>query len=258
MTARDNLVNLPPRGLIIAVQMWPGDVAAALRLARLLSDIEPKRRDDVTLAFCRRFDLPLTPEIWEASMYCGQKFCVAHLESKREATGHPDGSFGLWAGALDQLAASWRRGEQRASAVFMAEADGVPLRRDWIDVLLSEHAQAIRSGKRITGDLVGGDVLHVNGSCILELAAWIDHPSLHETPPGQAFDLYHAPTLIAECRPTRAITNLYGGQKWSDEALKSVAKYSAWMLNCKDTSGVEWAERVLVTPSADQHGGGHG
>lgn len=250
MTARENLVNLPPRGLTVAVQMWPGDVAAALRLARLLADTQDRRRDDVTLAFCRRFDLPLTPEIWEASMHCGQKFSVTHVESQRQATGHPDGSFGLWAGTLDQLAASWRRGEQRASAVFMAEADGVPMRRDWIDVLLAEHRLALHTGKRVTGDRVGGDVEHINGSLIIELAAWIDHPSLHETPTGQAFDLYHAPTLIAECRPTRAMVNFYGSRRWSEEALAGVAKYSAWMLNVKDDSGVAWAERTLVAPAA--------
>jgi hypothetical protein len=122
----------------------------------------------------------------------------------------------------------------------------VPLRRDWIDVLLAEHAQAIRAGKRITGDIVGGDVLHTNGSMIIELSAWIDHPSLHQTPSQQAFDLYHAPTFISETRPTRAMLNLYGSQRWSDEALAGLAKYSAFALNVKDDSALSWAERTLT------------
>src|SRR3954463_2322290 len=39
-----NEVNYPPTGMAIALQFWDGDKEEALRLARLIADIEPVRR----------------------------------------------------------------------------------------------------------------------------------------------------------------------------------------------------------------------
>jgi hypothetical protein len=248
MPARDNFVNLPPSGFTIAIQYFRDDMPAALRLARLIADIEAERRDDVNLALCPRFDLERTPAQEATFMHCAGKFPTFFCQSEREGTGHPSGSNQLAAGILDRMAASWRAGTSRTSAVFLVEADGVPLRRDWIDRLLAEHARALRAGKRITGDLVDDGIPHVNGSCIIELSAWLDHPSMHETPPASAWDLHHAPVMMAECRPTRMISNLYGSRDWSHAALAGVAKYGAWLANTKDDTAIEWCERTLVSP----------
>ena len=44
----------------LALQYHAGDESSALRLARLLADIEPKKRTDVTLALVRRHDCELS------------------------------------------------------------------------------------------------------------------------------------------------------------------------------------------------------
>jgi hypothetical protein len=243
---RENLVSLPPSGFAIAIQFWGGDFHQAMRLARLLADIQPERTPTV-LAFCPRFDVAPSREEWDTFLYCGRKFGVTRVENKRDGVDHPNGCNQLFAGVMDALSEGWRAGRTSYDSVFFVEADGVPLRRDWLALLQAEHARTIRGGKRITGDLVEGvGVRHVNGSMVCNLGLWFDRPSLHQTPSDQAHDLFHAATLTAECRPTRLIANHYGSQGWSPEALAGVAKYTAWACNVKDDTAIAWAERTLV------------
>jgi hypothetical protein len=243
----ENYVEVPPDKLVIAIQFWAGDCERAMRVARLIADIEPTRRDDVIFAFCRRFDQPITPDVWQTSLKVGMKFPIIHLQSAREAVGHPDGSFGLWAGTMDKLSEGWASGDLRAHSVLMLEADGVPLRRDWIDVVLAEHRRTLEAGKRVTGPLMARPMEHINGSLAMAFSCWVDHPSLHRCPPRQAFDLFHASVLMAEARPTHAIRNSYGAGNWSPESLAVTAKEVAWLCSQKDDSAIEWAERTLVT-----------
>jgi len=247
----ENWVPYPPLGLVVAIQYWREDEAPALRLARLLADIEPARREDVTIAFCRRFDTERSELLAETFGYCAAKFRVQILRSEREGTGHPDGCFGLWAGTMDQLAEQWSDGRTEACSVFTVEADGVPLCTDWLDRLRYEHGRALRVGKRVTGAFTegGGEAArlpHINGSLIAHLSLWPDRPSLHRTPAGQAWDVFHAPALLAEAQPTPLIKNVYGARAWAPETLKAMAKETAWLSSCKDVSAFEWAEQTLV------------
>ena len=47
--------------IAIALQFWQGDATKALRLARLLAELEREFRADVGLVFCRRFDVDMSP-----------------------------------------------------------------------------------------------------------------------------------------------------------------------------------------------------
>lgn len=247
----ENTVRFPPLGLIVAIQFWEGDAEQAFRLARLLTDIEPAHRDDVTIALCGRFDTERTPHLVDTWWHCLKRFRAVSLRSKREATGHPDGCFGLWAGTMEQLAERWATGQTEACSVFTVEADGVPLSVDWISRLQREHARALRAGKRVTGAFTesGGELPHINGSLLAHLSLWADRPSLHRTPAGQAWDIFHAPALLAEAQATPLIKNVYGARAWSPEALAAMAKETAWLSSTKDTSALEWAERTLVAAS---------
>ena len=92
---------LPPAGLVVALQYWHGDRAAAMRLARLIAAIEPAPRRDVTIAFARRFDLPdLTADEHEAAEAVRARFPLITFRSRREGTGHPDGANALAAGTM--------------------------------------------------------------------------------------------------------------------------------------------------------------
>ncbi len=239
-----NTVETPPDAIVIALQFWQGDSDRAMRLARLIAAIEPRRRDDVVFAFCRRFDVPLTADIYQTSLKVGLRFPILHIQSKREATGHPDGAFGLWAGTMDALSEAWAAGHLRAHSVFTLEADGVPLRADWLDILIEAHARTLAAGKRITGPEMNA-LPHVNGSLVAHLSLWQDRQSLHRCPPGQAWDLFHAEVLQAETRPSGWLRNVYGACDWSLASLRAMSKETAWLCSQKDDSALEWAEGTL-------------
>lgn len=243
---RQNRVPYPPRGIVIALQFYEGDFHAAMRLARLLADIEPRRRDDAVLAFCPRFDLEPSREQYETFLYCGHKFGVMNVAIKRQGTGHPTAANEMWGGIMDVMSEGWRAGQLHYPSVFFAEPDGCPLKRDWLDLLIAEHEQALCAGKRVTGALMRHAVPHVNGSMVLHCSAWLDRPSLHVTPPEQAFDMFHAAALMAEVQPTTLLANPYGATGWSDGALAAIAHDTAYLLNTKDDSAIAWAERTLV------------
>jgi hypothetical protein len=244
--AIDNLVPYPPSGLVIALQYWAGDMHQAFRLARLMADIEPKRRDDVVLAFCPRFDVPPSHAQYETFLYCGQKFGVMNVDIRRQATGHPAGANEMWGGIMDVLAESWRAGRAHYRSVFFAEADGCPLKRDWLELLLLEHERALIAGKRVSGAFMRNCVPHINGSMVINLSTWFDRPSLHQTPAEQAWDLFHAAALMQEAQPTTLLCNPYGATGWTLGALTAMAHDVAYLLNTKDDSAIAWAERTLT------------
>lgn len=242
----ENSVPLPPQGVVLALQFWSGDFIKAMRLARLLADIEPKRRSDVTLAFCPRFDVLPSALQWETQLYVGHKFGFTEVKSRREGTGHPRGCNQLAAGVMDALSEAWWAGRLSSHSAFMLEADGVPMRADWLDIVLHQHALAIEAGKRVTGALTNHGLRHINGSLMAHLSLWQDRPSLRETPSDQAWDLFHAAVLTGESRPTSWIKNVYAAGAWSDASLAGMAKETAWLCSSKDESALSWSERTLV------------
>jgi hypothetical protein len=247
-----NLVQMPPGRVVLSLQYWAGDEARALRLVRLLADIEPRRREDVYLAFCRRHDLEEeSAAAYQARLHCGFKFGVMALRSPRPGAGHPHGCNELWAGIMDELARAWSGGLLDAHSVFFLEADAVPLRADWLDRILGDHARTLAAGKRVTGPIMNR-LPHINGALAAHLSLWLDRPSLHQTPPEQAWDLFHAETLLAEARPTAWIKNIYGACRWSPESLVAMSGETAWICSQKDDSAFEWAARTLVTGRAPQ------
>jgi hypothetical protein len=243
---RENTVQVPPTGLVLAIQYWSGDEAEAMRLARLLADIEPRRRSDVTLAFCRRFDMPQTDLAWKTQIACGLKFSTTQVQSKREGLGHPNGCNQLVAGILDELSDRRAKGLLDRHSVLFLEADGCPLRKDWLDIVIREHEKSLEAGRLITGAATEHGIRHLNGTMALHLSAWTDRPSLQHTPPSQAWDLFHSATLWAAGRPTTWMRNTYGAQKYSREVLRSLSKEVAWLASTKDDSALRWAEKNLV------------
>jgi hypothetical protein len=238
-----------PSGLIIAVQYYGGDELQALRLARLLADIEPRPRDDATVLLVRRADVPLSDEARRTAQHVSKKFPVMLARSKREGVGHPAGCNALMGGTMDHLAALWRAGDLLRSAVFLAESDGCPLRRDWLDVLLDEHERTLEDGLSVTGPYMAV-FPHINGTMVLEVPWWIDHPSVHVTPPDQGFDIFHRRTYLRAARRTKLIMNIHHSKKWTDDQLSPLGAEHAWITSVKDNSVIDWAENALLTPAA--------
>jgi len=245
--------KLPHKGppIMIAIQFYSGDQEEGLRLAVLLADMEPEFRNDVALVFARRFDVPgpgENPDLMDAAIYCAQKFPVMHIRSKREQVGHPDGCYGLWAGTCEELAKIVNQEGCLYRAVFFVEPDGVPLRWDWIDALKAAHAETLTLGKRITGCRVDAgpcNALHPNGSLLMELSCFEDHPSLHTCPPGKAWDQWHAHVLLSEMGPSHVIANIYGAEDVSLSVFKTKGLRHCWLSSIKDDSAWKCAETLL-------------
>ena len=80
-TIDPNLVPWRPPGLVVAIQMWAGDYDRALRLARLLADVETDYRSDMVVVLSRRHDLDASPAELETVMHCNQKFVTYSLQA---------------------------------------------------------------------------------------------------------------------------------------------------------------------------------
>ena len=239
-----------PLPLAICIQFWEGDQAEALDLARLLADLEPLPRTDVALVFARRFDVPETPELRAAILHCEQKFPMLSFASERQATGHPDGCFGLWAGTVDHMFREWSEGRSPWQHVFTAEADGAPMRWDWIDRLKAAHARTLAENRSVTGPrcFAGLDgKAHVNGSLVMDLLCWRDRPELRTCPSGEAWDVFHGETLLREAGLWQPIYNMYGAHDLSESVYHTMGREHAWIASVKDGSSQRWA-RKLVTP----------
>ena len=236
--------NMMP--MVIALQYWAGDKQAAFRLAKLLADIEPRLRDDVLFAFCARYDCPLDLETRDALDYVARSFPVTFMRSRREAIGHPDGSFGLWAGTADNCYRRWRKKWHMCTNVFFCEPDGVPARWDWIDALKDAHQRNLTAGKRITGarmDIRHRDP-HVNGTLAMHISAWADHPSWHSCPSNEGWDCVCGQSMLADLGPVGSVFNLYGAHDVSLSVFKTLGYMYSWIASVKDDSAFRCAQTL--------------
>jgi hypothetical protein len=263
-----NYVQVPPSGLVVALQFWIGDAGRAARLARLIAAIEPRRREDVTFSFCMRAsaktlgpndqpsltrarggELFFAGEMAESMELISQKFDVmAIVVDGRD--GHPDGCNDLFVGTLRELRRHAASGAAFRDAFFV-EPDGVPLRRDWLDVIIACHGATTDSGYRVTGPLTSHPILHLNGTLVADLEIGDVAPQvMAPVAAGQAWDLVHARTLLSVGRPTQLIKNVYGSRDWTAGVLGPLSRETAWLASVKDESAVEWAEANLVGEAA--------
>ncbi len=246
MKRTENTVFFPPTGLVVALQYWEGDEHRAMRLARIIADVEVEPRGDVVLALCRASTTPKTRLALETFHYCSRKFRVMTLQSDVAGDGYPDGANALWGGTFSGLYRRWRAGNLSAASVFFIESDGVPIRRDWLTRIKTEHELNVLRGRRVTGSVTTKNIVHVNGNLVSHLSVWGDRMSLHETPSGQAWDVFHAASLMQEAADTPLIRNVYGSTDWSPGVIEAVQHETAYLANVKDDTAIDWAERELV------------
>lgn len=235
--------------MIILLQYWTGDEARALSLARMLADIERSPRKSVCLALARAFDCEWSEEAQKCREYCSRVFRVLPIQSTVQKTGHPDGAFGIWSGAMDRLYRLMMKPafSEEHRTVFCCEADGAPLRADWIDRIIEAHRMTRTKGLRVTGAVMDEPLPHVNGNLILDLQLWGDYPSLRDCPPGVAWDLHHAPILLREARSSYVIRNEYNTRDWTPGSLAPIGRESAWIHGCKDNSALDYVRLMMRT-----------
>ena len=189
--------------MLVAIQFYGDDRDVAMEVARLMADVEEKRRMDTDFCFIRRFD---TEADLDTEAYVAKKFRkVYSVRSKRREKGWPDGPNGIW---HELMTWCWIQVKDHAAdwdVVLTTESDAVPTERGWIDRLGAEWVKAQAEGKHMTGCLVCGQENHYNGNALFD-PRWMEFfPSMYGTPHKKSWDVYHAKAIMAAGRPTGAI-----------------------------------------------------
>lgn len=146
---------------------WEGDRAQALKLSRLLADLEPAHSTQADILFVCRFDSKQDPQ---TVAYVSRKFNVFTHTSKRRGTGWPNGCNSLFFGAMEWVYHKMASAQAlHYKAVLILGADGVPLRRDWLTVFHEgwKAAQPCFLAGAWLPDASGGGHDHINGDCAL-------------------------------------------------------------------------------------------
>ena len=235
-----------PDGLVLALQFWKGDRAKALSLARLLADIEPTRRSDVALYLCCDASAEQDDELITTLQHCEGKFSVGTFQSSGAVAGYPGGPNALWSATMEHFCQEWLAGRLRFESVFTFEADGAPLRRDWIAELIKAHQETLCHRLLITASIQHHHFQrHPNGNLIAHVTTIRNYPELSSTPPGQPWDMFHHVTLCRLARHDPVIRSEHQSRRWNAEPLTSMAKETAWLHGCQDNSAINFARRLV-------------
>jgi hypothetical protein len=244
--------------LAIAVQFYTGDWYKCVKLARLLSDLEHRRRDDVCLLFVRTTECPVTHLLDDAIARCSEVFHVERVVLRPDTPGRrerwdkldrwPTGCNVLWQGAVEYFL----RMDPRWGSLFTVDGgDGVPLCQDWLDLLVEDHARTIRGGQLATG-WVGRDGLgkwHANLNMVWDRQFFARHPEVLEMPGGddlyEPVDMYRSGVILSECRASSIVRNDWRFLGSRPEILSRIVEHSAWWHGCRDGDLVDKARAFI-------------
>lgn len=117
--------------ILLALQFWEGDKAQAMRVARLVADLEVRHSERVDFLFVSRFDCT---QDMDTVKYVSSKFNThTFINRHRRGSGWPFGCNDLWFGTMDHVYTE-RLARKMPDYKFILtfEADSCPLRRDWV------------------------------------------------------------------------------------------------------------------------------
>lgn len=148
--------------ILLALQFWEGDQERAMKLARLITDMQPGRCENADFLFMARFDCQQDLQTIE---YVSSKFNVFHyINRHRRGVGWPHGCNDLWFGTID-----WVYGHKEANkipdykAILTFEADCVPLSPNWVSELSREWD---RAKAKVVGAMQQAPGPHINGNAM--------------------------------------------------------------------------------------------
>lgn len=241
--------------LVVAFMFCHRDWLKASRLARLLADLERRRRDDVTLLFVRATDFRENPVMDAAIARCAEVFRVENLiirpdkPSRLAQWGNLgnwiEGSNIVWSGAVEHVV---RNMAPEWSTVFFADGgDGAPVHRDWADILLEDHGRTEAQGLQVTGALREcRGIKHVNGNVVMSRSYLCEHPEFQEVPSQcQEYDVQYVDTFMPAARVSSLI--YCGWHQFGADPFQFAAagEHSVWWHGCKDGDFVDKARAHL-------------
>ena len=246
--------------MILALQYYITDLERTMRLANLLADIEAHFRDDVMLGLICQPGTPTTRLVRETIDRCSRKFPVIQACSKQGGKGWATGSCKLWRGTMLHFYELYKSHQTTHDSIFTLDGgDGVPLHRDWIDLLLREHQLTRSMGNRISGTLTVDhfNQPHINGNMILDLLLIGESPKLLEQPTdtmlsnGAMWDVVNGETFMENSHPSSVICNEWNQSGITMSRMNEIASRSIWLHGYKDPGLRSIArERLMNDPTS--------
>lgn len=225
--------------MILALQYCENDFARSMKLAKLMADLEPSHRQDVVLALVRDSSFaPPSAAVCSVANYCSSKFSVEQVILPQSDQGWPRGPNRQWSGMMEHFSQMRACGsDRRYDTIFVFDGgDGVPLHREWIDLLMTEHARTLAEEKLITGTLGIDNTnrFHINGNLILETEIWQKLTELHDCPDHDAWDCYHSQSFYPHASLSTIVRNDWRYQSEpTRDVLSAFSRESVWWHGCK-------------------------
>lgn len=151
--------------ILIVLPFWAGDKARAMKLARLLADIEPAHSNEADILFVSRFDCTHGEQTVK---HVSRKFNVHKYTSKKRGTGWPSGCNSLFFGSMEWVYHKMNAGHVPGyKAIFNMGADTAPLAKNWISQLVGawDKKPVFVGGPMVDGS--GQNRTHINGDALM-------------------------------------------------------------------------------------------
>lgn len=233
-----------------------GDLPQTMSLARLVADLLPEMRNDVLLALVSQPGTPRTPLVERTVAHCRRKLPVVEIVSEIGARGHPEGCTTLWLGTTSHFYRMLKAGHHfdpaciydsttphGRSLLALDGGDGIPLHRNWLDLLIELHLETLSKGKLITGTpyFQGGCPLHVNPNAVFELSVFGQTNFLTDIPQYDGsvmtnFDVYHREEMLRHASLSSAVRTDWrgGGRRATRELLLERSREAIWLHGYRD------------------------
>lgn len=233
------------RRIEICLQFWEGDKEAAMRNARRIADNEPAFRDDVGFCFVTRFGTEHDAATVE---HVSKKFNTTTYTSNRRGSGWPHGCNELACALLQESVGRVKSGEwTNVKAIFLMEADCIPVHREWLNRLHAEWKETENKGKWITGWWGPyAETGHINGNFLVtpNLAKYL--PSITGCDARIAWDCAFARVFEPHWRPANFLENLYGQRGNLKSQLQNIVDSGVVLIHgVKDLAVEEFADVIL-------------
>ena len=202
--------------IVLCMQYWDGDREMALRTARFIADIQQGHSDKVDFMFAFRPDSSLCPD---TVRHVSRKFNVWTRKTSRKETGWPAGPNGMVADLFLDALTRYRSGVWKdVKAVWLLEADCLPLTADWLERIEREWDEA---DKLVMGAWAPewSPVGHVNGNMLFSPRLAEVVKGLEGCPPHIPWDTHHAPKLARHWHKSSQMVNLYRATNVTEDDL---------------------------------------
>ena len=237
--------------LILALQFWSRDKEQAMKVARLVADLQPNFCETADFLFVARFDCTQDEETIK---YVSRKFNVQHfVNSCFRGSEWPHGCNSLWFGVQDYL---FKMQEAKRipdyKAVLTFEADSCPIHPAWIAEL--SRAWDLAHAK-VVGHLLpnGPDGRgHINGNCMsscdMDFLRWIARKVGGVSPHG-GWDYLLAPQFRARgWADTPTIRSWYRTPSVDEATFNLIVSQGIALLHgVKDSSLIHHVRRRFLT-----------